>query len=66
MRIHVRIRVCVASSVLSQSWISPEKMPLVVEERGKENIVPVRLLSRLVCISSVACEIGDALIQSSF
>ena len=33
-----------------------EKMPFVVEERGKENIVPVRLLSRerLVCIS-VAC-----------
>ena len=35
-------------------------MPFVVEERGKENIVPVRLLSRerLVCIS-VACAIGN-------
>ena len=40
--------------------ISPEKMPFVVEERGKENVVPVRLLSRerLVCIS-VACAIGN-------
>ena len=47
-------RVC--SSVLSHSWISPEKMPFVVEERGKENVVPVRLL-RLVCIS-VACVKG--------
>ena len=38
-------------------------MPFVVEESGKENIVPVRLLSRerLVCIS-VACVIGNALI----
>ncbi|CAI8012526.1 hypothetical protein GBAR_LOCUS8036 [Geodia barretti] len=33
---------CVASSVLSQSWISPEKMPFVVEESGKENVVPTR------------------------
>jgi hypothetical protein len=35
-------------------------MPFVVEQRGKENIVPVRLLSRerLVCIS-VACVIGN-------
>ena len=46
------------SSVLSHSWISPEKTPFVVEERGKENDVSVRLLSRerLVCIS-VACVI---------
>ena len=31
-------------------------MPFVVEERGKENVVPVRLLSRerLVCSISVA------------
>ena len=55
----VYTRVC--SSVLSQSWTSPEKMPFVIEERGKENVVPVRLLSRerLVCIS-VACVIGNA------
>ena len=35
-------------------------MPFVFEERGKENIVPVTLLSRerLVCIS-VACVIGN-------
>ena len=48
------------SSVLSQSWISPEKMPFVVEERGKDNIVPVELLSRerLVCIS-ITCVIGN-------
>ena len=26
----------VCGSVLLQSWISPEKMPSVVEERGKE------------------------------
>ena len=36
----------VCSSVLSHSWISPEKMPFVVEERGNEKVVPVRLLSR--------------------
>ena len=50
----VKTRVC--SSVLSHSWISPEKMPFVVEERGKKNVVPVRLLSRerLVCSISVA------------
>ena len=41
-------------------------MPFVVEERGKENIVPVRLLNRerLVCIS-VACVIvviGDRVV----
>ena len=47
----VKTRVC--SSVLSHSWISPEKMPFVVEERGKENVVPTRLL-RLVCSISVA------------
>ena len=43
--------------------ISPEKMPFVVEERGKENVVPVRLLSRerLVCIS-VPCVMWNALI----
>ena len=43
--------------------VSPETMPFVVEERGKENIVPVRLLSieRLVCIS-IACVIGNAFI----
>ena len=59
----VRIRVCVYSSVLLQSWIPPEKIPFVVEERGKEKIVPVRLLcrERLVCIS-VACVISNALI----
>ena len=53
------IRVCVCGSVLSQSR-SVLKMPFVVEERGKENIVPVRLLSRerLVCISA-ACVIGN-------
>ena len=39
----VNTRVC--SSVLSHSWISPEKMPFVVEKRGKENVVPV-ILSR--------------------
>ena len=35
-------------------------MPFVIERRGKENIVPVRLLrrERLVCIS-VACVIGN-------
>ena len=35
-------------------------MTFVVEESGKENVVPVRLLSRerLVCIS-VACVIGN-------
>ena len=39
----------------------PEMMPFVVAERGKENVVPVRLLSRerLVCIS-VACVIMRA------
>ena len=57
------IRVCVYSSVLSHSWISPERMPFVVEERGKENVVPVRLLSRerLVCMPGFACVIGNAL-----
>ena len=59
MCIHVRIRVCVAP--YSQSWISPEKMP--VEERGKENIVPVRLLSReRPVFISVAYVICNALI----
>ena len=50
------VNACVCSYVLSHSWISPEKMPFVVEERGKENVVPVRLLSRerLVCSISVA------------
>ena len=45
--------VCVASYSRNHGRISPEKMPFVVEERGKENVVPVRLLSRerLVCIS---------------
>ena len=58
MRIHVRIRECVAP--YQCSWISPDKMPFVVEERWKENIAPVRLLSReqLVCIS-VACVVGN-------
>ena len=39
-------------------------MPFVVEERGKKNVVPVRLLSRerLVCSISVACVMGNALI----
>ena len=52
----VNTRVRSISSVLSHSWITPEKMPFVVEERGKENVVPVRLLSRerLVCSISVA------------
>ena len=38
-------------------------MPFVVEERGKENVVPLRLLSRerLVCIS-VACVMGNTLL----
>ena len=41
--------------------ISPEKIPFVVEERGKENVVPFRLLcrERLVCIS-VPCVMGNA------
>ena len=54
--------VCVCNS---QSWISPEKMPFVVEGRGKENIVHVKFLSRerLVCIS-IACVVGNALILS--
>ena len=51
----VKTRVC--SSVLSHSWISPEKIPFVVEERGKENVVPVSS-ERLVSIS-VACVIGN-------
>ena len=54
----VYARVC--SSVLSHSWISPEKMPFVIEERGKENVVPVRLLSRERLVSiSVACVIEN-------
>ena len=64
MCIHVRMRVCVAPYSRNRSWISPENMmPFVVEERGKGNIVHVRLLSRerLICIS-VACAIGNALI----
>ena len=54
------VYMCVYASVRILSWISPDKMPFVVEERWKKNIVPVRLLSRvrLVCIS-VACVIGN-------
>ena len=57
------IATCVCSSVVSQSWISPGKMSFVVEERGKENVVPVRLLSRERFVRiGVACVIGNVLI----
>ena len=57
---------CVMSSSRAYSYVRAcsgrtlLKMPFVVEERGKENIVPVRLLGRerLACIS-VACVIGN-------
>ena len=49
----VRIYTCaytrVCSSVLSHAIVDHSRedgMPFVVEERGKENVVPVRLLSR--------------------
>ena len=41
---------CRSCVVAPYSRISLERMPFVVEERGKENIVSVRLLSRDACV----------------
>ena len=56
------IRVCVAPYTLA-TMINTEHALRRRRERERENIVPVRLLSRerLVCIS-VACVIGNAVI----
>ena len=45
------VRVC----IVPYSRISLERMPFVVEERGKENIVSVRLLSRFTrCLAVIS------------
>ena len=58
---YVRLYVCCKLVLRDNPWIiSLQTMPFVVEERGKENVVPVRLLSkeRLAFLNAV-CGIGS-------